>query len=199
MGFVIIDSVNNREDTAMTLRTRCLEASLCIVIASALAGAQTPPPSVDKALKTGQEAAKARRTRPRNCSPRRWPSRPPSSPPSRRSDRADRTVTLKGPQGNLVDVYVDESHKGFDSLKVGESIKATYYESVVVHVRKEGEPRRRRATSRRLRRLSRRGETVARQVIATVTIKANRSGGAVGDGRRSKGRVVSMRVQDPKR
>src|SRR4029450_12061345 len=42
-------------------------------------------------------------------------------------DQTTRIVTLKGPKGNLVDTYVDESSKRFDQLKVGDQVKAQYY------------------------------------------------------------------------
>src|SRR4026208_2344444 len=35
-------------------------------------------------------------------------------------DKTNRIVTLKGPKGNLVDTYVDESYKRFNQLKVGD-------------------------------------------------------------------------------
>ena len=40
-------------------------------------------------------------------------------------DKTARSVTLKGPRGNLVTVHADESFKRFDQLKVGDVITAT--------------------------------------------------------------------------
>ena len=54
-------------------------------------------------------------------------------------DQANRTVTLKGPKGNLMTLAVDESVQRFSALKVGDQVNATYYESVVVEVRKPGQ------------------------------------------------------------
>ena len=51
----------------------------------------------------------------------------------------NRVVTLKGPKGNVVDVAVDPSDKRFDTLKVGDQVKATYYESLAMRVRKPGD------------------------------------------------------------
>jgi hypothetical protein len=55
-------------------------------------------------------------------------------------DKANRTVTLKGPQGILFKVKADESVKRFDELKVGDVVSATYSQSVAIHIRKPGEP-----------------------------------------------------------
>ena len=41
-------------------------------------------------------------------------------------DQTNRIVTLKGPGGNLVDTYVDDSFKRFNELKVGDQVKAQY-------------------------------------------------------------------------
>lgn len=51
-------------------------------------------------------------------------------------DRAGRTVTLKGPEGNMVTVQVDPAVQGFDQLQVGAAIHARYVEAVAVSVEK---------------------------------------------------------------
>jgi hypothetical protein len=51
-------------------------------------------------------------------------------------DRAGRTVTLKGPEGNAVTVKVDPSVQGFDQLQVGAVIHARYVEAVAISVEK---------------------------------------------------------------
>ncbi len=53
-------------------------------------------------------------------------------------DQANRTVTLKGPKGSLMTLAVDEGVQRFGALKVGDQVNATYYESVVIEVRKPG-------------------------------------------------------------
>lgn len=55
-------------------------------------------------------------------------------------DKTNRIITLKGPKGNLVDVYATDKVKRFDELKVGDVITATYSESIAIRVRKPGEP-----------------------------------------------------------
>jgi len=43
-------------------------------------------------------------------------------------DKANRTVTLKGPKGNSLEVKVEEQMEGFNRLKVGDQVSATYVE-----------------------------------------------------------------------
>ena len=52
----------------------------------------------------------------------------------------NRTLTLKGPEGNLVEVTVPPDVKRFDTIKVGDVISAKYYENVVLRVKAPGEP-----------------------------------------------------------
>lgn len=54
-------------------------------------------------------------------------------------DRKNREVTLKGPKGNTVQVKVGENAPYFDKLKKGDRIKADYYESTALSLRKQGE------------------------------------------------------------
>jgi len=51
-------------------------------------------------------------------------------------DKKKRTVTLKGPDGKLVKTKVDKSVKGFDTLKVGDSIHARFTEAIAISVEK---------------------------------------------------------------
>jgi hypothetical protein len=51
-------------------------------------------------------------------------------------DRAARTVTITGPEGNAITVKVDPSTRGFDHLHVGTSIHARYIEAVAISVEK---------------------------------------------------------------
>lgn len=55
-------------------------------------------------------------------------------------DKTLRSVTLKGPRGNLVTVYADESFKRFDQLKVGDVVTATITLAVAARIRKAGDP-----------------------------------------------------------
>jgi hypothetical protein len=54
-------------------------------------------------------------------------------------ERASREVTLKGPKGNYITITVPEDVKRFSEMKVGDKITATYYENVVLRVKRPGE------------------------------------------------------------
>jgi hypothetical protein len=54
-------------------------------------------------------------------------------------EAATRTVTLKGPKGNYVDVVAPPSVTRFSEIKVGDTITAKYYENVVVRLKPAGE------------------------------------------------------------
>jgi hypothetical protein len=51
-------------------------------------------------------------------------------------DQASRTVTLKGPKGNVVDVVAGDEVKNFDQIKVGDQIKAAYVEALTLELKK---------------------------------------------------------------
>jgi ribosomal protein S17 len=55
-------------------------------------------------------------------------------------DRANRTVALRGPEGNVMTLVVDESVTRFDKLKMGDTVTAQYYESVAYQILKPGTP-----------------------------------------------------------
>ncbi len=49
-------------------------------------------------------------------------------------DAKTRTVTLKGPEGNTVKLKVDENTKGFDQIKPGDQVVATFTDAVALSV-----------------------------------------------------------------
>jgi hypothetical protein len=51
-------------------------------------------------------------------------------------DKATRTVTLKGPQGNVVDVVAGDEVKNFDQIKLGDLVVARYAEALTLELRK---------------------------------------------------------------
>ena len=50
-----------------------------------------------------------------------------------------RTLTMKGPKGNIVDIVVPESVKRFAEIKVGDTLTARYYENLVIRKKLPGE------------------------------------------------------------
>jgi hypothetical protein len=163
----------------MTLRTRCLHIAVSLLMTGGGAAAQDAASALQ-----GASSAK--------------PTTIVASVEA--IDQANRMVTLKGPKGNLIDIYVDESRKGFDQLKVGDEIKATYYESFLIHVRTQGEPAPTSGDTAALTpRIGGSGGTLARQITATVTITAIDADVPSVTVKDEKDHVYSMRVQDPKR
>ena len=115
-------------------------------------------------------------------------------------DKATRTVTLKGPQGNAVDIVAGDEVKNFDQIKLGDFVIARYAQALTLELRKTkvkaGEPTVREEAAR-----AKPGERPAvagaREVTAiadvigvdpkksTITLKGPR------------GNVVTLDVQNP--
>ena len=59
-------------------------------------------------------------------------------------DKTTRTVTLKGPQGNAVDIVAGDEVKNFDQIKLGDFVVARYGQALTLELRKTkvkaGEP-----------------------------------------------------------
>ena len=53
-------------------------------------------------------------------------------------DKAARRITLKGPKGDVVSVIAGPEVKNFNQLKVGDTVNATYAESLVLELKKGG-------------------------------------------------------------
>jgi len=51
-------------------------------------------------------------------------------------DKATRTVTLKGPKGNVVDVVAGDEVKNFDQIKLGDFVVARYAQALTLELRK---------------------------------------------------------------
>ena len=88
-------------------------------------------------------------------------------------DPATRSVTIRD-EGGVVDTFtVSPVVTRFDQLKVGDTIKATYYESLVFQVRKPGAPAPTSGEAAAAGRLKNApGGIAGREVTGTVTVKA---------------------------
>jgi len=115
-------------------------------------------------------------------------------------DHTNRTVTLKGPKGDLMTVPVDESVERFDNVKVGDKITAEYYESVAYDVRKPGEPAAPDAAAAGAGALpgAKPGGAVMGMTVTTVTIEAIDMEIPAVSVRTSDGSLLSFRVRDRK-
>jgi len=54
-------------------------------------------------------------------------------------DVVDRTLTLLGDDGNVVEVEVGKDARNFDQIEIGDKVKAVYYESIALYIGKPGE------------------------------------------------------------
>ena len=54
-------------------------------------------------------------------------------------DTSTRTVTLKGPEGNYVNVVAPASVTRFSEIKVGDKLTARYYDNIVLRLKPAGE------------------------------------------------------------
>ena len=115
-------------------------------------------------------------------------------------DAANRTVTLKGPRGNIVTLVVGPEVDNFDQIKVGDLVVVRYLEALTLELKKDGTAMRER-TERDVTDVAKPGERpaaggarqvhVVADVIAldpetqTVTL-------------RGPTRIVDLRVRDPR-
>jgi Cu/Ag efflux protein CusF len=89
-------------------------------------------------------------------------------------DSTNRTITLRNDKGEEDTFVAGPELKRFDELKVGQKVKATYYESMVFQLRKPGEasdPKSDEAALARAKSGLPAG-AVARQQKTTVTVKS---------------------------
>jgi hypothetical protein len=88
-------------------------------------------------------------------------------------DKANRVVTLELSTGALVDVTAPPEMEGFNSLKVGDQVSATYFEAIVVQLRKPGDPAPSGTPTTIVRRKDRQpGSETTRQRTVRVTVDA---------------------------
>lgn len=115
-------------------------------------------------------------------------------------DKATRTVTLKGPKGNVLDVVAGDEVKNFDQIKLGDFVVARFVQALTLELRKtstgirqksEIEDAARAKPGERPAGVAARQVTVIADVIgvdpkkSTITLKGPR------------GNVVTLNVQNP--
>jgi hypothetical protein len=114
-------------------------------------------------------------------------------------DKASRVVTLKGPKGNSVDVKAPDQMEGFNSLKVGDEVTATYFAAVMLRARKPGDPAATGEPATTVRRTERTpGSDTRQERTFTVTVEAVDMKAPSLRVKGPQGRVVTMTVADPK-
>jgi len=87
-------------------------------------------------------------------------------------DLDQRIVTVKGPEGNIVDIKAGEQVKNLKQVKVGDTVEITYYESIAVKVFKPGEMPQGTAATVGAERTAKPGEKPAGIIGAQVTVTA---------------------------
>jgi Cu/Ag efflux protein CusF len=116
-------------------------------------------------------------------------------------DRANRVITLKAKDGSIESVFAGPDVKRFDELKVGDTVTVRYQESVVVQVRKPGDPppaSRGGDTTVTRNTGPTPGATLSRQMTAIVTIHAIDLGVPSVTIKAEDGAVSSFKVEDKK-
>src|SRR5262245_48169028 len=113
-------------------------------------------------------------------------------------DKTNRIVTLKGERGNAA-VKAPEQMEGFDSLKVGDQVSATYYEATVVRVRRPGDPPASPDPQTTVTRKDRTaGSEIRREQTYTVTIESLDMTGRSVRVKRGQEPAITLAVREPK-
>jgi Cu/Ag efflux protein CusF len=113
-------------------------------------------------------------------------------------DKATRTVTLKRQNGTSIPILAPDEMEGFNSLRVGDVVTATYFEALAVNVRKPGDPAPSGVPSTTTRRKDRTpGSETRREQTFTVTIEAIDPKTPAVTVKGPQGRVASFLVRDP--
>jgi Cu/Ag efflux protein CusF len=115
-------------------------------------------------------------------------------------DATARRVTLKNEKGEEDTFTVGPEVTRFNELKVGDKVKMTYYESVVMQVRKPGEASTPPAADAKVNRSTGAtpGATVAAQMTTTVTVKSIDAAVPSITVTTADGRTVTRKVEDKK-
>ena len=114
-------------------------------------------------------------------------------------DPATRTVSLKGPKGNVVDVVAGEEVRNFDQIRKGDRLTVRYAEALTLELRKDGravgrsdaEAMKRAAPGQKPGGVARRDVTIVADVVNVdaAAKKVSLKG--------PKGNVVDLNVHDP--
>jgi hypothetical protein len=115
-------------------------------------------------------------------------------------DKAARTVTLKGPDGKVIDIVAGDEVKRFDEIKVGDFIVARYLEALTLELQKTkvkaGQPVVREEMARAAPG-ERPAGAVGRQVTAIADVTAVDPKNSTITLKGPRGNVVTLNVQNP--
>jgi len=117
-------------------------------------------------------------------------------------DLENRIVTVKGPEGNIVDIKAGEQVKNLAQIKVGDSVEITYYESIAAKVYKAGEAPQGAAATVATERTAKPGEKpsgiVGSQVTLTATIESISPNKTTVTLKMADGKYKVVKIQDKK-
>jgi len=117
-------------------------------------------------------------------------------------DLDNRIVTVKGPEGNVVDIKAGDQVKNLAQVKVGDSVEITYYESIAVKVFKPGEAPQGTAATVVTERTAKAGEKpsgiAGSQVTITATIESISPNKATVTLKMADGKFKVAKIQDKK-
>jgi len=117
-------------------------------------------------------------------------------------DIDNRIVTVKGPEGNIVDIKAGEQVKNLAQVKVGDTVEVTYYESIAVKVFKPGEMPQGTAATVGAERTAKPGEKpagiIGAQVTVTATVESISPNKTSVTLKMSDGKYKAVKIQDKK-
>ena len=117
-------------------------------------------------------------------------------------DLENRIVTVKGQEGNIVDIKAGEQVKNLAQIKVGDSVEITYYESIAAKVYKAGEAPQGTAATVATERTAKPGEKpsgiVGSQVTITATIESISPNKTTVTLKMADGKYKVVKIQDKK-
>jgi hypothetical protein len=114
-------------------------------------------------------------------------------------DKATRTVSLKGPKGNVVDVVASEEVRNFDQIKKGDTLTVKYAEALTLELKKDGKPlgRSDSESMKRSKAGEKPGGVARRDVMITAEVVNVDATAKTISLKGPKGNVVDLNVQDP--
>jgi hypothetical protein len=115
-------------------------------------------------------------------------------------DKATRTVTLKGPKGNVVDIVAGDEVKNFDQIQLGDFVFARYLQALTLELKKTKagiREKREVEDAARAKPGERPAGVVARQVTVIADVTAVDPKNKTITLRGPKGNVVMLDVQNP--
>jgi len=110
-------------------------------------------------------------------------------------DRSDRSVTLKGDDGNEVTINVPTDVKAFDKLKTGDKVDIDYYESLAISLAPSGSKP--TATERRGRSVDMGGGVRGREVMVTAEVISVDPNANTVTFKGPKGNIRTIKVENP--